>query len=346
MNMIKDLYFEKAFALHQNNPVVDTHLDLAAEVYLRHLMGEKEVIKNRYLDHFREAGINLVVSSVFVETMDAPYRAAQLTMEQIGALYEEVEKLKDVCIVKNAEEIMEAVSKNQIGIIIYMEGLDLLTTSTDLLKPLYLMGVRGASLTWSRRNYLGEGCCKASQLEQIPGHLSKLGIETVHKIEELGMFLDVSHLNDDGFEDVKREAKNAFIASHSNARAVQMNYRNMTDEQIKELARRGGVMGMNVYKEIVGAVPGEEGVSKICDHIQYIIGLVGEDHVGYGLDLCDDYYEASFKQTFTDDKGDCLKDHSELVYVTAELLRRGVSEEAVKKVIGQNFVRYFTSILK
>lgn len=345
-----ELFYEKARELHQKYPVVDTHLDLAAEIYYRHRNGEREVIRRRYLDNFKKAGIRLVVSSVFLETVDLPLRGLQVSLDQIAALYEELEDLKEeMCLVRSGEEIQQALTEGKIGVLLYMEGLDVLTTDCHMLKCFYEMGVRGASLTWSRRNYLGDGCCSADDYKEIRGGLSELGLEAIQELEKMHMFVDVSHLNDDGFTDLARTAKKPYIASHSDARSVQDNYRNLTDDQIKTLAGSGGVIGINAYKNIVGAQPGRNGIARMCDHIQYISNLVGPEHVGVGLDLCDSYYYAYYNVPDGDEHGpelgDCLKNHSELVALTAELIRRGVPEEAIGKFLGENFIHYFCEIL-
>jgi len=343
---VLDEYYKRAFELHQRYPVVDAHFDLAAEIYARYQNGEKEVIKTHYLENFKKAGITFIVSSVFIETRQLPVRGLELTLCQISALLEDMESVKDeVVLVKSSYDMDAVIEKGKIGIILYMEGLDIITNDCNIVRALYSMGVRGASLTWSRRNYLAEGCCKASQLENIRGGLSNLGFKTLQMLEELHMFVDISHLNDDGFEDLLKGTAKPFIATHSNARSVHMNYRNLTDEQIRQLARRGGVMGLNAYKDIVGADPKQEPIRKMCEHVKYVINLVGEDHIGYGLDLCDSYEMAKPRLEFELEPCDCLRNHGELVEVTAELLREGLSEETVKKVIGQNFVDYFMKII-
>ena len=106
----------------------------------------------------------------------------------------------------------------------------------------------------------------------------------------------------------------------------------------------GGVMGLNAYKDIVGVESFDHAIIKMCEHVIYIINLVGEAHVGYGLDLCDSYEEAQPRTEFALERYDCIRNHTELIDVTAELLREGVSEEVVKKIIGQNFVDYFMNI--
>lgn len=343
-----DGFYERACELHKKYPVVDAHLDLAAEVYYRRLAGEKEVIRRHYLEHFKEGGIRLIVSSVFVETSQLPARGLEISLDQIGALYEDVESVSDeVCIVRSATELQKCLQEGKIAILLYMEGLDVLNRGTEMLRSFYELGVRGASLTWSRRNQLGEGCCRAGELKEVPGGLSEYGIEILKELEERHMFVDVSHLNDDGFSNLAELTGKPFVATHSNARSVHVNYRNLTGEQLKLLGKSGGVVGINAYKEIVGVDnPAEHAIEKMCDHIQFIMQTAGEDCVGIGLDLCDSYYEAIYGKQADAERGDCLAHHGELPLLTAELLRRGVSEEAIRKFLGGNFLRVFLEILR
>ncbi len=346
VDVLEDYYYKKAYQLHQQNPVVDAHFDLAAEIYVRYQNGEAQVIKNHYLENFKRAGITFIVSSVFIETKQLPARGLELTLSQISALLEDMESVQeDVMLVKSRVDMEQIIENGKIGILLYLEGLDIITNNCNILRALYAMGVRGASLTWSRRNYLGEGCCKASEDENRRGGLTNLGIQTLQRLEHLNMFIDSSHLNDDGFEDLVKHTTKPFIASHSNARKVHRNYRNLTDNQIQLLATRGGVMGLNAYKDIVGAEPYNNPIGKMCEHIRHVTHLVGEDHMGYGLDLCDSYELAKPRLEFNIERNDCLRNHSDLVFVTAELLREGFTEEMVKKVIGQNFVNYFMKVL-
>lgn len=338
-------FYERACRIHREHPIVDAHLDLAGEIYHRYCMGERSVIRNHYLMHWRKAGIRLIVSSVYVPNRDLPYHGLWAALNQISALYEDIDTIQEeVRLVKSSEEIKQTLADGKIGILLYMEGLDVLTDDVLLLRSFFEMGVRGASLTWSRRNQLGEGCAPADRIEDIPGGLTALGKEALAWLEKRGMFVDISHLNDDGIRDVISLTKKPFIASHSNARRITNNYRNLPDETIRTIAKRGGVIGINAHQKIVGARPGKEGRDKICDHIQYIRNLAGTDCIGIGLDLCDSYNQAAPHQ-LSEEPGDCLNNHEELILITEELLRRGICEEDVIKIMGGNFIRYFETIL-
>ena len=346
MARINDDYWNAAVEIHKKHPVVDAHLDLAAEIHLRYQSGEKEVIKNHYLDNFKKGGVNLVVSSVFVVSQDLPERGLKQALNQISALLMDLKSVSDeVLLVKTKHDLETVLASDKIGIILYMEGLDPIGAEKNLLWAFYEMGVRGASLTWSRRNYFAEGCCNASDLKDIKGGLSLLGRETVALMEEIPMFLDISHLNDEGFKELASLTSKPFIATHSNARSIHMNYRNLTDEQILVLAKQNGIMGLNAYKDIVGADPSLDSVPKMCDHLEHVIHLAGDSHVGFGFDLCDSYFMAVSGHNIEIPKEDCLTSHAQIPEITAELLRRGHSEKTIAKIIGGNFLTYFHEIL-
>lgn len=342
----KDPYYKKALALHGECFVCDTHWDLAPEIFLRRMAGEKSVLKNRYLEDLKKGGFSLVVSSIFARAEMIPEKGLHEALSQIAALADDVDSVSgEVILVKNAADLERVIRKEKIGVMLYMEGLDPLGNTKELLRAFYEAGVRGASLTWSRRNFFAEGCCRAHEYFDVKGGLSALGKETVPFMEKLGIFIDVSHLNDDGFAELCAIAEKPFIASHSCARSVHDNYRNLSDEQIKALAAKGGVIGVNGYSAIAGANALDAGRwTKLAEHVERIIELSSYEHAGYGFDICTPYYEAE-THTKNTPVGDCVASHEDAVELTAELLRRGHKESDVKKIIGGNFAEYFRKML-
>lgn len=342
---VKEEYVRQALKLHQESPVVDAHLDLAGEVLLRNLAGEHDVVKNHYLAHFRTAGINLVLSSIYVENGSLD-RAWDNALDQIKALKEDVAGMKEVLLIQSKADLEKALEENKIGIMIYMEGLDCIGEDIDRLDILYEMGVRGAALTWSRANALATGCCKASEHRQIFGALTEAGIRAVKKMEELSMFLDVSHLNDEGFEQLCRIAEKSFIATHSGSRRIYDNYRNLTDEQMDALAAQGGIMGMNGCVYIAGSFEGNH-LEMLCRHIEYEVEKIGAKHVGYGFDLCDsyDFAKAALSGKRPEKRYDCLLNHGQIPLLSAALLQRGMELEDVRCIIGENFINFFKKSL-
>lgn len=336
-----------AINLHKNNVVVDTHLDLAGEIYNRYLAGEKEVIKNRYLENFKKGGFNIIVSSLFMDDIFLPEMGLRVALGQINALMEDIETCDgEVVLIKTKAQLEQCIKENKIGIILSFEGLDPIGNDLGLLKIFYELGVRAAGLVWSRRNYVADGCSFNPVDEGQRGGLSKFGVKAVRRMEELNMLIDVSHLNDEGFWDVMKFTGKPFIASHSNARALHGRMRNITDEQIKAIAERNGVVGINAYKNIAGVREGEDPISRLADHIEYMVKLVGASHVGYGFDLCNSYYESELKFKFEPHNSDSLNSHAEAVLLTEEILKRGISEDDAKLIIGGNFLRVFRDVLQ
>ena len=342
---VKEEYLEQAAKLHQENPVVDAHLDLAGEILLRNQAGERDIVKKYYLPHFRTAGINLILSSIYVENgyLDNAWENA---LGQIAALKADIEGLEEIMLIENRNDLDRALKENKIGILIYMEGLDCIGEDIDRLKTLHKLGARGASLTWSRKNALATGCCKASEYRQISGTLTSAGIRVVKKMEELSMFLDISHLNDEGFEQVCHITERSFIATHSGSRKIYDNYRNLTDEQMEALAAQGGVMGMNGCKYIAGSFTGNH-LEMLCRHIAYEVEKIGASHVGYGFDLCDSYdsAKAALSGNQPGERNDCLLSHDQVPLLSGALLQRGMSIEDVKSVMGGSFINFFRQSL-
>lgn len=342
---IAEEYVKQAMELHRENPVVDAHLDLAGEVLLRNRAGERDVVKRYYLPHFQTAGISLIVSSVYVENGNLE-RGWENALEQIDVLKEDIKGLEEIVLIRDKGELERSLAEKKIGILLYMEGLDCIGEDLEKIEELYRLGVRGASLTWSRPNALAVGCCKASEHRQIPGGLSIAGREAIRKLEERSMFLDVSHLNDEGFFDVCRTAQRSFVATHSGSRQVYDSFRNLTDEQMEHLAAQGGIMGMNGCKYIAGSLAGNH-LEMLCRHIEHEVERIGPEHVGYGFDLCDSYdcARAVLKGERYTDRDDCLLHHGQVPLVGAALLQRGMDKKDVKGIIGGNFIRYFINIL-
>lgn len=354
--LIREEFVKKAAALHHGYPVADAHLDLAGEILLRYQAGEREVIRQHYLKGWQSAGLNLVVSSVYVPTallkQDGEEAAWENALAQIDALKKEAEETESVLFVRNQEELNRAAETGQTGILLYMEGLDVIGSDIGRLETLYNKGVRGASLTWSRENALATGCCTAGKRMQMPGRLKPAGREAVKELERLSMFLDISHLNDDGFKEVCEIAKRPFLATHSNAWSVYENYRNLRDSQMDALAQRGGVMGLNGCKYITGSLSGNH-LEMLCKHAEYEVKHLGASHVGFGFDLCDSYDRAAYalrrkirkRVEQEPEKADCLTGQEQIPLVTAALLQRGMCEEDAVQVIGGSFFSYFRKYL-
>ena len=288
------------------NIIVDAHYDLLSDVFRLRKSGERKVIERFFLDDVRAAGIDVLICSLFIPDAYLPEMALRHALDQIGMLHCEMEEsggLFTLC--RGAQEVKKAVKDGRTALLLSFEGIEPLGNDLVLLRVFYELGVRFVGLTWSRRNYAADGCHFFPTREGTAGGLTAFGVQVVEEAERLGMILDVSHLNDAGFSDVLMFSKKPFIASHSNCRAIAGMPRNLTNDQIKSLAARGGVMGLNnmtnfVYESAENTkktgfsmpppakIPeGKPRFEGFFDHIRHVIDLVGPDHIGFGFDLCE-----------------------------------------------------------
>jgi membrane dipeptidase len=309
-------------------------------VLAKRLKGKTRVIERDYLPELKAGGVDLVVSSLFVESEFLPEMGLRRTLDQISALYSEMEEspgLFSLC--RTTGEIRKARARGELAIMLSFEGLDPIGNDLSLLRIFYELGVRGVGITWSRRNYAADGCFFDPQEEGRKGGLTEFGVKAVKEAARLGMYLDISHLNDEGVEDLLRFYEGPVMASHSNCRELAPVMRNLTDEHIRSLASRGGLTGMNVCSAFVGDSASSKMTEKdLACHVDHIRDLVGIEHVGFGFDFCDEFRDPEDPES--EKFRDCIKGHKSCIGLTAELLSRGYEEEDVVKVMGGNLFHF------
>jgi membrane dipeptidase len=167
----------------------------------------------------------------------------------------------------------------RIKAVLSIEGGEAIEGSCDKLRLFYDMGVRLMTITWNRVNELGCGA-----LSGMDDGLTDIGISVVKQMNELGMLVDVSHLNEAGFKDVCRVSERPFIATHSNAYSVCKHPRNLNDYQLSCMAERECVAGINIYPPFVDE-DNEGRLDNILRHIDYMADRIGENNVVLGCDF-------------------------------------------------------------
>ncbi|MBN4074678.1 membrane dipeptidase [bacterium AH-315-E09] len=331
----------KIHKLHEENIVVDAHLDLGLIIYNFRKKGQKAVLANHFLNDFRSSSFNLIIAAIFVRNEFLPDMALKVALKQVEAIYSDIAECRDnFFIVTNKVDLEKLISTDKIGILLSLEGADPIGMDLELLDTFYRLGVRGLGLTWSRRNFVADGSYFDSPKEGTRGGLTPFGIQVVSNAEKLGMFIDASHLNDEGFADLIKYSNKPFIASHSNARTLNNITRNLSDKQSKEIVSLGGVIGINGYKGIVSKNLEDQNINKLCDHIEYLLRLTSNKNVGFGFDFCNKCIDDSNETNV-----DVLSNHSEVVKITEELLKRGINEDVIIGVLGRNFYEYLRKIL-
>ena len=338
-------YREHIADLHRRAFTVDAHFDLTYDVANRRERGQKKVVEDYYLPHFNGGSFNLLVSAIFIDDAFLPEMGLRKALDQISYLHEEIDESPgQFRICRSTTEAYAAQAAGELALFLSLEGVEPIQNDLRLLRVFYELGVRGLGLVWSRRNYAGDGCFFSETREGRKGGLTPFGIELIEAAEKLGMFIDVSHLNDEGFWDVIEVATQPIIASHSNCRSLAGSMRNLTDDQIRAIAANGGVLGMNALNVFIRDDPQNVTVSHFVDHVDHIVDLVGVKHVGVGFDLCDSHADF-MKMVPALESKDIIDTHAGLGEFTQELIIRGYCDDDIIKILGGNFMRIFADIL-
>lgn len=307
----------------------DAHADVWCDVTRRRLAGETQVFRNHHLQRFRKGGVE---GGIFAIWVDPPFDAdcAARTRQIMACARAEIAESADFRIIRSCEEIPQAKREGKLYVLIGAEGLAAIGGDPAGIDRYYEFGVRHATLTWNEANALGAGA-----LSGCSDGLTDAGKKTVHRIQEKGILLDVSHLNESGFRDVARISDRPFVASHSNARALCDVPRNLTDDQLRAIRDSGGVVGLNAFHGFIDWDPAGQTVERLAQHAAHMIDVIGIDHVGCGFDFCEYLEPPAEREEAT--RG--LRDCSEIPNLFACFTKMGMSLENQKKIARENFLR-------
>ena len=326
--------------------VIDGHSDLLCDVVSRRRSGAVRVIETEYLPDLAAGGISALVLSLFVDDAFLPEMALRSAMAQIGALHQELDESPDkLALCTTGAELREANRQGRIGLMVSFEGAEPLGADLSVLRAFYQLGVRGLGLAWSRRNLAADGSSFSGSDRK--GGLSSFGIELVREAERLGMFLDASHLSDAGLDDLFAVATRPFLASHSNARALCGTMRNLADGQLREMARRGCLVGVNAASLLVADRDEEATLERLLDHVDHLAAVMGPGHVALGFDLCDRImatYSSGVTAGMPRIPFDVVKGHRSTGLVLDGLRNRGYAEDAVRKIAGENLCTFLSRL--
>lgn len=236
---------------------------------------------------------------------------------------------KYIQIAKSFNDIEKIENQGKIVGLYTIEEGEVLKGDMKNLYDVYEKGIRAITLTWNFENSIGY---PNAIKEYRDKGLKEFGIEVVREMNRLGMLVDTSHLSDGGFYSVVNESKKPFIASHSNARAITNHPRNLTDDMIKVLAEKGGVMGLNFCAPFLG----NSKVSKIEEmiaHLKHIRNVGGIDVLALGSDF--DGIENKVE----------IEDCSKMPFLAEALVKNGFKESEVEKIFHKNVLRVLKDVL-
>ncbi len=326
--------------------VIDAHLDLLPDLEIKHRQGRKNVILEDYMESFRAGQVDVIVSSIFIDSDLLPELGLKKAMAQIAAFYEELDACGGRFVLATcAREILEAKRQGKLAIMLAFEGAEPLNADPALLRAFYALGVRILGLCWSRSNWAADGS-RFFDFDYQGYGLTEGGRALVEYAQQLGMIIDLSHSNEKTFWDVVSLSRQPVIATHSCARALSDTPRNLSDEQIAAIGKLGGVIGINGASLVARfSDPRGATVDSLAAHMAYEKKLAGAGILGIGLDQCDRLTSSTMQQEAFRDVFDIIPSHGGLEQLVEALIREGFDEEELLAALGGNLMRVFERVL-
>jgi len=362
---------ERARRIHASLIGVDSHIDTVQRV----LNGQEDISQRLARGHvdlprLKQAGM---VAPFFALWVPAYYKGAEAvrrTLELRDAMQSVLDAHpRQIELATTTSEVERITRAGKIAAVLTLEGGHQIADNLAVLRVYHRLGIRSMTLTHFRNNSWADASTDRPQ----HGGLTDFGREVVREMNRLGMIVDVSHVSDKTFYDTLAVTTKPVIASHSSCRALSDVPRNMNDDQIRALARNGGVMGINFgagfvngrdgaalrqrigqavatdprlfgraleqfaaadyLKEYSQMRPALATLDDVVRHVVHAVEIAGVDHVGIGSD---------WDGINTVPRG--LEDVSKMPALTAALLEHGFSEKDIRKILGGNFLRVLREV--
>ncbi len=367
---------ERAHKLHFSSIVLDTHDDTTQRFFSKNYdLGKRNPDGHVDIPRMREGGMNGIFFSIWIDGRIMGPPAVQKALDQIDAVHQNVQKYsRDLVFCRTAEDVRRAQAQGKIAALIGVEGGHMIGNDIRILRMFGDLGVRYMTLS----HFYNDEWADSSTDKPVHNGLTEFGKDIVREMNRQGIMVDISHVSDKTFYDALEVSKAPLIASHSSCRALCNHVRNMSDDMIKALAAKGGVIQINYEKSFIdqaykdasdklsgGVVAQFDQLKKACgddqeclgrrmaeqekqataegklphvsweriiEHIDHAVKLVGADHVGLGSD-----FDGA---TMPDGLEDCSK----LPKITEALLRKGYSEDDIRKILGGNTLRVMEQV--
>jgi membrane dipeptidase len=338
--------------------VVDMHCDTVLALYQNHQEQKSgDLFRNDFhidLEKMQKGDYLLQNFAMYVNLKHEKEPFHQC-LELMDTLTFEVKKHpSQIRLVRTYEEMIKNWKDNVMSAMLTVEEGGVIQGSMENLRELYQRGVRMLTLTWNYPNEIGNPNCLTPLGEAVTygegngiNGLTDFGRDVVAAMEELGMIIDVSHLSDAGFYDVLANTSKPFVASHSNARALCPHVRNMSDDMIRKLSDRGGVLGLNFETSFLNRIDHNKSAQSLnhdmatsqgtmkamVEQVKHIIKVGGYECLGLGSDFdgIDTPYE--------------MKDASYLPRLAEELEAAGLTYNQIEAVFHKNVLRVYRDLL-
>jgi len=362
---------ERAHKLHFSSIVLDTHDDTTQRFFSKTFdIAKRNSDGSIDIPRMKEGGMNAIFFSIWIDGRIMGPPAVQKALDQIDAVHENVRKnSKDMVFCRTADEVRRAHKDGKIAALIGVEGGHMIGNDIRIVRIFGDLGVRYMTLS----HFYNDEWADSSTDKPAHNGLTDAGKDIVREMNRQGIMVDISHVSDKTFYDALEVSKAPLIASHSSCRALCNHVRDMSDDMIKALAAKGGVIQINyeisfidqAYKDASDKLSGGvvaliDQIKKACgdeeecmgrkmneqhdkavaegklphvtweriiDHIDHAVKLVGADHVGLGSD----FDGASMPEG--------MEDASKLPKITEALMRKGYSDDDIRKILGGNLLR-------
>ncbi len=362
---------EHASKLQSTSIVLDTHDDTTQRFFSKDYdLGKRNPEGHVDIPRMREGGMNAIFFSIWIDGRITGPPAVEKALDQIDAVRENVRKYSnEMMLARTADDVRRAHAQGKIAALMGVEGGHMIGNDIRMVRIFADLGVRYMTLT----HFYNDEWADSSTNKPAHNGLTDFGKEVVREMNRQGILVDISHVSDKTFFDALEVSKAPLIASHSSCRALCNHPRDMTDDMIKALAAKGGVIQINYEKSFIdqaykdaydketgGVVAHMSELTKHCnndeacisremskledkltqqgklprvsweriiDHIDHAVKLVGADHVGLGSD-----FDGA-------DMPDGMEDCSKLPKITEALVRRGYSDNDIRKILGGNTLR-------
>lgn len=368
----KEFINESDMKIHNESIVIDTHNDILMKALDQGIIFDQDLTGKAHsdLDRWKKGGLDVQIFSVFSDGGSKnAYLIANMQMDILDSVV--ARNPNKIVKVFNKNEILQTVKEKKIAAMFGVEGGHMIENDLIKLQTLYDRGARYLTLTHNvAPSWATSAADETNNTNSTPKGLTDFGIKVIKKMNKIGMMIDVSHSGDQTFWDVIKTSNKPIIASHSSVYSLVNNRRNLKDDQIKAIAKNGGVVMVNFHPGFIDSSFDKKEsaflekhslevdslikngldewnmidylykkysdeteimrppLSKLIDHIDYIVKLVGVDYVGLGSDF--DGINLTPLQ---------LDDVTTYPIITKELLDKHYSREDVVKILGSNFLR-------
>lgn len=368
---------QSAEKIHFNSILVDTHNDFLSKAVEDHVVFDTDLkgITQSDLTRMQKGGVKVQIFSIFCDENYGKGSAFKLASQELDSLYAIVARnKKKMQLVFSYSQLIEAVKNKKLACMSGVEGGHMIEDNLDYLDSFYQRGVRYMTLTWNNSTSWSTSASDETHksFKVTPYGLNDFGKRVVRKMNQLGMMVDVSHIGEKTFWDVIATTDKPVIASHSSVYALCPVFRNLKDDQIRAIAKNGGVVQVNFYSAFLDSnyfpnlesflkmhkaeYDSLESVNKMTSaSLKYLFNKYHDDfermrpplsllvdHIDYivklvGVDFVG--LGSDFDGIESSPKG--LDGVQDFPKITAELLKRGYSEKDIAKILGGNFLRVF-----